>query len=63
MTNPGKDHVMTAFESLRDALAKRALYHRTVREIEALPAELAIEDMGLNPYDAKAIAREAVYGH
>ncbi|GKY87962.1 hypothetical protein [Sinisalibacter aestuarii] len=53
---------MAAIETIRDAIAKRALYHRTVREIEALPTELAIEDMGLNPYDAKAIARAAVYG-
>lgn len=54
---------MTTLNTLRNALAKRALYRRTVREIEALPVELAIEDMGLNPYDAKAIARAAVYGH
>jgi uncharacterized protein YjiS (DUF1127 family) len=54
---------MTAVETLRDALAKRAAYHRTIREIEAIPAELAIEDMGINPYDAKAIARAAVYGN
>ena len=49
-------------ETLRDALAKRAIYRRTVREIEALPVDLAIEDMGLNPYEAKEIARRAVYG-
>ncbi len=53
---------MTAFESIRDALAKRALYHRTIREIESLPTDLAIEDLGLNPADAKTIARAAVYG-
>lgn len=53
---------MTAFTTLRDFIAKRALYHRTRREIEALPVELAIEDLGLNPYDAKDIARRAVYG-
>ncbi len=53
---------MTAFDSIRDALAKRALYRKTVREIEALPFDLAIDDMGINPYDAKEIARKAVYG-
>ncbi len=53
---------MTAFTSLREAIAKRALYHRTVRELENLPTELAIEDLGLNPCDARSIARTAVYG-
>lgn len=53
---------MTTFANLRDAVAKRALYHRTIREIEALPLELAIEDLGLDPTNVKAIARAAVYG-
>lgn len=54
---------MTAFDSIRDALAKRSLYRRTVREIEALPIELAVEDLGISPADVKSIARAAVYGH
>ncbi|SMH58330.1 hypothetical protein [Maritimibacter sp. HL-12] len=53
---------MTAYETIREIIAKRALYHKTVREIEALPVDLAIEDMGINPYKAKEIARRAVYG-
>ena len=53
---------MTAYTTLRDAIVKRALYNRTKREIAALPVELAIEDMGLNPFDAKEIAHTAVYG-
>jgi len=53
---------MTTIKTLKEALAKRAEYIRTLREIEALPATRAIEDLGLNPYDAKAIARRAVYG-
>jgi len=53
---------MTAFENIRDALAKRALYRKTIREIKALPHEIAIEDLGLDPTDAKSIARSAVYG-
>jgi len=53
---------MTAYETIREIIAKRALYHKTRREIEALPVELAIEDMGINPYNAKEIARRAVYG-
>lgn len=51
---------MTAFESIREALAKRALYNRTVRELQALPNDIAIEDLGI--YDPKAIAKTAVYG-
>lgn len=53
---------MAAYNSIRDALAKRALYIRTKRELEALPASIAIEDMGLSPFDPKEIARRAVYG-
>ncbi|MBV7379263.1 hypothetical protein [Maritimibacter dapengensis] len=53
---------MSAFTTLKTALARRAHYRQTRREIEALPAELAIEDLGLIPYDAKGIAKRAVYG-
>lgn len=53
---------MMTMQTLRERIAKRALYRKTVREITALPTELAIEDMGLNPYDAKQIARAAIYG-
>lgn len=53
---------MTAFDTIREALAKRALYHRTIREIEALPTDLAIEDLGISPADVKSIARAAIYG-
>jgi uncharacterized protein YjiS (DUF1127 family) len=53
---------MTALETLREKLAKRAEYNRTVREIRALPVEIAIEDLGLDPFDAETIARRAVYG-
>lgn len=53
---------MTTITNLRTAIAKRALYNRTIREIEALPTELAVEDLGLFPSDAKSIAYTAVYG-
>lgn len=53
---------MTAYTKLKSALTQHANYRRTRRAIEALPTELAIEDLGLNPYDAKSIARRAVYG-
>ena len=53
---------MTAIGSIREAIAKRALYNRTIREIESLPTELAVEDLGIYPADARSIAKAAVYG-
>ncbi|MEC7763838.1 MAG: hypothetical protein VX874_18185 [Pseudomonadota bacterium] len=53
---------MTAFTRLKTAISRHASYRRTRRAIEALPTDLAIEDLGLNPFDAKAIAYRAVYG-
>ncbi|GEM_PF-470416 len=49
-------------QSLRTAIDRHARYVRTRREIEALPAEFAVEDLGIYPGDADRIAREAVYG-
>lgn len=49
-------------QSLRIALDRHARYVRTRREIEALPTEFAVEDLGIYPGDADRIAREAVYG-
>ncbi|KPP84798.1 MAG: hypothetical protein HLUCCA08_12275 [Rhodobacteraceae bacterium HLUCCA08] len=51
---------MTAFASLRTALEKRAAYLRTKRELQGLPRDLAIEDLGI--YDPETQARQAVYG-
>ncbi len=53
---------MAAYTTIREAIAKRALYVRTRRELEALPSDLAIEDLGFAPFDAKEIAYRAVYG-
>jgi len=53
---------MTAFTSLRLALAKHAAYRRTRRELANLPLDLAIHDLGIYPGDADLIARRAVYG-
>ncbi|SLN12125.1 hypothetical protein [Pseudooctadecabacter jejudonensis] len=53
---------MTMFTTLRDRLAKRAAYNRTRAEIARLPHDLAVEDLGLCPGDAKEIAARAVYG-
>jgi len=53
---------MTLINTLRDRLAKRAAYNTTRRELAAVPANIAIEDLGFYPGDAKAIAARAVYG-
>lgn len=53
---------MNMMKSLQDRIAKRAAYLRTRHEIANLPVELAIEDLGLSPYDADEIASRAVYG-
>jgi uncharacterized protein YjiS (DUF1127 family) len=51
----------TMFDKLRDAAAKRATYARTVREIESLRPEVAL-DLGIYPGDARRLAWKAVYG-
>ncbi len=53
---------MTLMSSLRDRMAKRAAYKRTCYELSNLPRQLAIEDLGIVPEDAKKIAAKAVYG-
>lgn len=53
---------MTAFDTLLTSLKNRAAYIRTKREIRNLPLDLAVEDLGVYPGDAKRIARHAVYG-
>ncbi len=53
---------MTVIGSIRSALHKRAAYLRTKRELESLPREVALEDLGIYPGDAGSIARRAVYG-
>jgi hypothetical protein len=47
--------------SLRNRLEKRAAYHRTVREIRAMPLDVAL-DLNIYPGDAEKIASRAVYG-
>lgn len=46
---------------LKDAARKRAAYNRTVREIENMPLDVAL-DLGIFREDAHRIARSAVYG-
>ena len=47
--------------SVRDRLQKRAAYHRTVREIRAMPLDVAL-DLDIYQEDAEKIAASAVYG-
>jgi len=53
---------MTLMTNLRDRFAKRAAYIRTCNEIANLPRDIAIEDLGIYPGDAKTIATRVVYG-
>lgn len=50
------------FTDLRVAAQKRAAYNRTVAELSAVSPQLALEDLGFFPGDARAMARQAVYG-
>ena len=53
---------MTHFlNDLKAAAQKRAAYARTVREIENMPLDVAL-DLGIYRGDAHRIARQAVYG-
>lgn len=52
---------MPMISRFRDAARKRAAYHRTVAELQALPIDTAL-DLGIYHGDARTIARKAVYG-
>lgn len=52
---------MTMMNTLRSAIAKRAAYVRTIREIQAMPLDVAL-DLDIFREDAPRIARRAVYG-
>jgi uncharacterized protein YjiS (DUF1127 family) len=53
---------MTMLTHIRSAMHKRLAYLRTKRELESLPRDLAVEDLGIYPGDAGKIASRAVYG-
>lgn len=52
---------MTIFNTVRNAVAKRANYQRTKAELQNMPTETAI-DLGLFKEDAHKTAYHAVYG-
>ncbi len=49
------------YQNIRTATRKHAAYWRTVREIRAIPHDVAL-DLDIDRADARAIARRAVYG-
>jgi uncharacterized protein YjiS (DUF1127 family) len=49
------------FSTLKTRAVKRAQYRRTVRELRALPLDVAL-DLDLYRGDAERIAARAVYG-
>lgn len=53
---------MTVLSHLRHAVDRYLAYRRTRRDLAAVPAEIALEDLGYWPGDADRIARAAVYG-
>lgn len=52
---------MFRMTTIRDAIAKRAAFNRLVREIRAMPLDVAL-DLDIHRGDAREIAREAIYG-
>lgn len=52
--------MLTMIEKLKAAARNRALYVQTRDAIARLPHDLA-QDLGLDPADARRIARDAVY--
>ncbi|MFV0360138.1 hypothetical protein [Tropicimonas sp.] len=51
---------MTLIETIREIVARRTRYNRTVRAIENMPLDVAL-DLDIHRGDARKIAREAVY--
>ncbi|MBU2360558.1 hypothetical protein [Loktanella sp. M215] len=52
---------MTLIETIRQTIAKRAVYARTKAEIESMPLDVAL-DLNIHRDDAAKIAWQAVYG-
>lgn len=52
---------MTLIDTIRQTIAKRAVYARTKRELRSMPLDVAL-DLNIDRADAARIARAAVYG-
>lgn len=55
------DSVVAVARDLADAIAKRAAYRATVRELRAL-GDRELDDLGLSRWDIETVARRSVYG-
>ncbi len=53
--------MMQVIERLKTAARKRAAYHRTVAEIEAMSLDVAL-DLAIYRGAARRIAHDAIYG-
>lgn len=53
--------MITILSTLKQRLARRSRYLRTVRSLRSMPLDVAL-DLDLYPGDAKRIASQAVYG-
>ena len=56
------NRLMALTASLRDRLAKRRLFRRTLRELQGLSAR-QLADLGLNRSMLRRMAWQAAYGH
>lgn len=55
------DYVAAAVIAVKAALARRAVYNQTVRELQSLSSR-DLSDLGISHYNIADIAREAAYG-
>lgn len=55
------DRLIASFADLKEAMAKRAIYRETVKELSALSTR-ELSDLGIARCEIQSIAREAAYG-
>ncbi len=55
------DRIALMFKTAQEAIERRALYNRTVRELQVL-SDRDLSDLGVSRFDIAGLAREAAYG-
>jgi uncharacterized protein YjiS (DUF1127 family) len=55
------DRIAALVKSVQETVARRALYRRTIRELNLL-SDRDLADLGVSRWDIPALAREAAYG-
>jgi uncharacterized protein YjiS (DUF1127 family) len=55
------DRIAALVKSVQETVARRALYRRTIRELNLL-TDRDLADLGVSRWDIPALAREAAYG-